>query len=320
MTSSRHITAVVPLYNECETLVELHKQLVTVLEPVTVSFDILFVNDGSTDQSAQVLDELSARDPRVGVVHFRRNFGKAAALAAGFERATGDLVVTLDADLQDDPAEIPRFIAQLDAGFDVVSGWKKVRHDPMGKTIPSRLFNWVVGSVFGLRLHDFNCGFKAYRGEALRELNLYGELHRYIPVLLHAQGYRSTEIEVLHHPRRHGHSKYGVERLVKGMFDLMTVVLTTRYLARPLHLFGFLGLMLGLAGFGMLAYLSVLWALNQGPIGNRPLLFLGVLLVMVGVQIVSIGLLGEFVNRVHLSPKTAYVIREYRAARLQREQ
>jgi glycosyltransferase involved in cell wall biosynthesis len=313
MTSAPDISVVIPLYNEQDSLVELHQRLVTVLEGIDKTFEILFVNDGSRDRSAQVIDELAAKDPRVGVIHFRNNFGKAAALDAAFKTARGQIIFTMDADLQDDPAEIPNFLSKLDEGFDLVSGWKKKRHDPLGKTLPSKLFNAVVSRASGLKLNDFNCGFKCYRRACIEGLDLYGELHRYIPVLVFFRGFKVGEMTVLHHARKHGVSKYGVERMVKGFFDLMTVMLITRYRTRPLHLFGFIGLLLSSLGVLCLAYLTVLWFMGEG-IGQRPLLLLGLLLVMVGVQLVSTGLLGEMMN--HLAPTSSnYVIRETRLPR-----
>jgi glycosyltransferase involved in cell wall biosynthesis len=296
MTPDRpYISVVIPLLNEEGSLRELHGALTKVLGGVGRPYEILFVNDGSTDASATVLDDLAEEDPSVGVIHFRRNFGKAAALDAGFKRAGGEIIFTMDADLQDDPEEIPNFLAKLDEGFDLVSGWKKKRHDPLGKTMPSKLFNFTVSSTSGLKLHDFNCGFKAYRRECVENLELYGELHRYVPVLVHWQGFRVAEMAVTHHPRQHGVSKYGVERMLKGFFDLMTVLLITRYRARPLHLFGLIGFLLSAAGFGCLAYLTVLKFLGES-IGGRPLLMLGLLLVVVGVQLGATGLLGEMIN------------------------
>jgi glycosyltransferase involved in cell wall biosynthesis len=313
-------TAVVPVFNEEGSLVELHTRLTRVLSGLGNSYELLFVDDGSTDGSAAVLDQLAASDPHVGVVHFRRNFGKAAALDAGFRRARGELVMTLDADLQDAPEELPAFVAELERGFDVVSGWKKERHDPWSKTLPSKLFNAVVRRASGLSLHDFNCGLKAYRAEALIGLQLYGEMHRYIPVLLHSMGFRVSELVVKHEPRRHGVSKYGAGRLAKGFFDLLTVVMNTRYRSRPLHLFGLAGLGLGTLGGLMLAYLVVLWFLGERPIGNRPLLFFGIMLVMVGVQLMSTGLLGELMNRQLLRGEAYYVVRAFHAPAVAGEQ
>jgi glycosyltransferase involved in cell wall biosynthesis len=307
------ITIVVPFLDEEGSLEELHARLTTVLSGVGQPYEILFVNDGSRDKGPEIVDALATRDPHVGVVHFRRNFGKAAALDAGFRRARGRIVFTMDADLQDDPVEIPSFLAKLAEGYDLVSGWKKKRHDPLGKTLPSKLFNFVVSRSSGLKLNDFNCGFKAYRAETVRSLDLYGELHRYVPVLVHWRGYRVAEIPVLHHPRTTGSSKYGIERMVKGFFDLLTVLLITRYRARPLHLFGGVGLAFAMGGFGCLAYLSVIWFMGHN-IGQRPLLLLGVLLVLVGVQLVSTGLLGEMISSTQAGEKAHYEIRSERLA------
>jgi glycosyltransferase involved in cell wall biosynthesis len=228
----------------------------------------------------------------------RRNFGKAAALGAGFAQARGEVIVTIDGDLQDDPAEIPKLLAKLDEGFDLVSGWKTKRRDPLRRRIPSRTFNAVTGWVSGVRLHDMNCGLKAYRAEVVRGLRLYGELHRFIPVLADHRGYRIAEVPVNHRPREHGRSRYGLERYLRGFFDLLTVSFIGRYRQRPLHLFGGLGLALSFAGFGILVYLTVDKALGHA-IGGRPLLILGVLLVVVGIQIFSLGLITELITSHH---------------------
>jgi glycosyltransferase involved in cell wall biosynthesis len=307
------ITIVVPFLDEEGSLEELHARLTAVLSGVGQPYEILFVDDGSRDRGGEIVDALASRDPHVGVVHFRRNFGKAAALDAGFRRARGRIVFTMDADLQDDPQEIPSFLAKLSEGYDLVSGWKKKRHDPLGKTLPSKFFNFAVSTTSGLKLNDFNCGFKAYRAEAVRGLDLYGELHRYVPVLVHWRGFRVTQIPVVHHPRTTGSSKYGLERLVKGFFDLLTVLLITRYRARPLHLFGGVGLAFAFVGFVCLAYLTVIWFMGHG-IGTRPLLLFGVLLMMVGVQLVSVGLLGEMISSMSVGEKAHYEVRSERLA------
>lgn len=316
MEEGPEISVVIPLFNEEGSLVALHEKLTGVLRRIGRSYEILFVNDGSTDKSGEIIDGLVEADPHVGVVHFRRNFGKAAGLDAGFKRARGRIVFTMDADLQDDPEEIPNFLAKLDEGYDLVSGWKKKRHDPLGKTLPSKLFNFTVSRVSGLKLNDFNCGFKAYRADAIAKLDLYGELHRYVPVLVFWRGFRVTQIAVQHHARQWGKSKYGIERMAKGFFDLLTVLLITRYRSRPLHLFGFGGLLLMGLGFLCLAYLTVLWFMGEG-IGQRPLLFLGLLLMMVGVQVVTVGLLGEMINNASggSGGRMSYVIREELAPR-----
>lgn len=290
------VSVVVPLYNEEPNLQLLHDELVRALFSLKRPYEIIFVNDGSTDGSTEVLERLAASDPRTCVVHLRRNFGKATALAAGFREANGKIVITMDADLQDNPAEIPRFVAGIEAGYDLVSGWKHHRRDPISKTLPSKIFNKVVSAATGLKLHDFNCGFKAYSRNLVDNLRLYGELHRYIPALAHGEGFRVTEIPVDHRPRKHGKSKYGWERYTRGLLDLLTVLFITRYTKKPLHLFGSLGLALVLLGFGVNSYLAMLWLMGHA-IGHRPLLTLGVLLMVLGVQFISTGLLGEMITR-----------------------
>lgn len=315
MPANPKITVVVPCFNEEDSLDELSTRLESVLRGLDQSFEILFINDGSTDETATTLEGLSKRAPHVGVIHFRRNFGKAAALDAGFQVARGGVVITMDADLQDEPREIPKLLAELENGYDLVSGWKKVRRDPIDKTLPSRLFNFTVSLVSGLHLHDFNCGFKAYRREVVEDLNLYGELHRFIPVLAHWRGFRVGEVPVEHHPRKFGRSKYGASRFSKGVLDLLSVLLNTRYQSRPLHLFGWIGGFIGLLGLVSLLYLTILWFAGFRPIGNRPLLLFGALMVMVGIQLVSTGLLGELVTRSQQAEKPNYVIRTYRPPR-----
>jgi dolichol-phosphate mannosyltransferase len=292
------ISVVVPLHDEEQSVEPLYEELRASLDPLGRPWEAVFVDDGSTDGSLGALTRLHASAPNVKVVRLRRNFGKAAALAAGFRHADGDVVVTIDADLQDDPAEIPRLLAKLDEGFDLVSGWKVQRRDPLSRRIPSRIFNAVVGRVSGLRLHDLNCGLKAYRAEVVRNLRVYGELHRFLPVLAHDRGYRVAELAVNHRPRGHGKSRYGVERYLRGFLDFLTVWFMGRYRHRPLHLFGGLGVAMGAIGTILLAYLTVL-KLSGEPIGHRPLLTLGVLLVVVGLQFFSLGLLSELITSHH---------------------
>ena len=292
------ISVVVPVHNEERTVALLYEELEAALQPLGQAWEAVFVDDGSTDGSFAALTRLHNAQPNVRVVRLRRNFGKAAALAAGFAQAQGDVVVTIDADLQDDPAEIPRLLAKLDEGFDLVSGWKARRRDPVTRRALSKIFNWVTGRVSGLRLHDLNCGLKAYRAEVVGGLRLYGELHRFIPVLAHYRGHRIAELPVNHRPREHGRSRYGVERYVRGFLDLLTVSFIGRYRHRPLHLFGSLGLVLGAVGFGVLLYLTVL-KLEGHAIGQRPLLLLGVLLMVVGLQFFSLGLISELVTSQH---------------------
>jgi glycosyltransferase involved in cell wall biosynthesis len=292
------ISVVVPVHDEERTVALLFDELQTALDPLGQPWEALFVDDGSTDGSFGALTRLHNGHDNVRVVRLRRNFGKAAALAAGFTNAQGDIVVTIDGDLQDDPMEIPRLLAKLDEGFDLVSGWKAHRRDPITRRALSRLFNWVTGRVSGLRLHDLNCGLKAYRAEVVQGLRLYGELHRFIPVLAHYRGYRIAELPVNHRPREHGRSRYGVERYLRGFLDLLTVSFIGRYRYRPLHLFGGLGLLLGVLGVGVLAYLTAL-KIDGHAIGQRPLLILGVLLVVVGLQFFSLGLISELITSQH---------------------
>jgi dolichol-phosphate mannosyltransferase len=276
----------------------LYDEVQSALEPLGEDWETVFVDDGSTDGSFSALTRLHDAHDNVRVVRLRRNFGKAVALQSGFAQARGDVVVTIDADLQDDPAEIPRLLVKLDEGFDLVSGWKQKRRDPLRRRVLSRVFNWVTGRVSGLRLHDLNCGLKAYRAEVVRGINLYGELHRFIPVLAHYQGFRVAELPVNHRPREHGRSRYGLERYIRGFLDLLTVSFIGRYRHRPLHLFGGLGLVLGFLGFAILVYLTVV-KLTGHAIGERPLLTLGVLLVVVGLQFFSLGLISEMLTSQH---------------------
>jgi hypothetical protein len=288
-----HLSVVIPAMNEQGNILALHRAIADVLEGIGVTFELIFVDDGSTDGTWQAIEELSAGDRRVIGLRHRRNFGKARGLATGFAVASGEIVLTMDADLQDDPAEIPRFLAKLDEGFDLVSGWKQRRQDPLGKTLPSRLFNATVRAVSGVPLHDFNCGFKIYRADVVRSIRLYGELHRFTPVLAHAEGFRVGELPVRHHPRRWGISKYGWSRLIKGFLDLLTVTFLTEYRQRPMHVLGVPGVVALAAGGLIGIWLTVEKVLTGASIGNRPLLLLAVLLVLVGVQFFGLGLLGE---------------------------
>jgi glycosyltransferase involved in cell wall biosynthesis len=292
------ISVVIPVHDEERSVALLYEELVAALEPSGEPWEAIFVDDGSEDGSFAALTRLHAQAPNAKVVRLRRNFGKATALAAGFAQAQGEIVVTIDGDLQDDPAEIPRLLAKLDEGFDLVSGWKTRRRDPWRRRLVSRIFNAVTSRVSGLRLHDLNCGLKAYRAEVVRGLSLYGELHRFIPVLAHYRGFRVAELPVNHRPRTHGRSRYGLERYVRGFLDFLTVTFMGRYRHRPLHLFGTLGLVLGLLGTAILVYLTVLKITGEA-IGHRPLLTLGVLLVVVGLQFFSLGLLSELVTSHH---------------------
>jgi glycosyltransferase involved in cell wall biosynthesis len=289
------ISVVVPILNERDNLRELHQRLTRVLGALERSYEIFFVDDGSSDGSVELSRELVEEDPHLALIELRRNFGKATALQAGFELTRGEMIITMDGDLQDDAEEIPRFLAALDSGFDLVSGWKQNRQDPASKTLPSRFFNFVTSWVTGVSLQDFNCGFKAYRREVVKGLNLYGELHRYIPAIAHGRGFRIGEIPVRHHPRRHGESKYHLARFWRGAFDLFTIAFLNTFQRRPLHLFGCLGLGFFFAGFLFNAYLAIQWFSGR-TIGNRPLLLLGTLLISVGIQVLLFGLLAEMLT------------------------
>ena len=292
------LSVVVPVRNEERSVAPLLAELAAALDDLEAGWEAVFVDDGSTDGTFGALTRLHAEHDHVRVVRLRRNFGKAAALAAGFEHSRGDVVVTIDGDGQDDPAEIPRLLAKLEEGFDLVSGWKTRRRDPLPRRVLSRLFNAAASRASGIRLHDVNCGLKAYRAEVVRGLNLYGELHRFLPVLAHQEGYRVAELPVNHRPRAHGRSRYGLERYLRGFLDLLTVSFMGRYRHRPLHLFGGLGLVLGFAGFAILVYLTVVKLAGEA-IGHRPLLTLGVLLVVVGMQFFSLGLISELLTSQH---------------------
>ncbi|MBK7826318.1 glycosyltransferase family 2 protein [Nannocystis sp.] len=290
------LSVVIPVFNEVDSIDELHGQIVAAISAMPRSYEILFVNDGSRDGSREKLNELAARDANVSVVHFRKNFGKSPALAAGFARVRGQIVMTLDADLQDDPALIPDFVARIEAGADLVSGWKRLRHDPLDKTLPSKVFNGIVRKVSGVALHDFNCGFKAYRSACVRELSIYGGFHRFLPAFAGARGFRIEELVVNHRARKHGVSKFGAGRYFDGFLDLLTVLMITRFRTRPLHFFGLPGAGLAAVGMALLTYLAVLWTMSE-PIGTRPLLTLGVLLTLAGVQLLGLGLVAELLVR-----------------------
>lgn len=292
---------VVPLLNEEESLPELARQLEQVLERVTRgNYEVLFIDDGSTDDSFRVIQDIHARNQRFKAIRFRTNHGKSAALAIGFAECKGDIVITMDADLQDDPNEIPSLVAKLEEGFDLVSGWKRKRHDPWHKTMPSKLFNAVTSRMSGIRLHDFNCGLKGYRREVIENVQVYGEMHRYIPALAHWEGFRVTEIPVQHRARQHGVSKFGMSRFLKGYLDLLTVMFTTRYIKRPLHFFGAVGSLFALVGFTTDLYLVIEWSLGRTSLSNRPLALFGVAMIIVGVQLISIGLIGELIVKNNL--------------------
>lgn len=290
------LSIVIPLLNEGESITELYHRIVSELELMACNYEIIFIDDGSNDGSFEIIGKLREGNDCVKGIRLRRNFGKSIALNEGFRCSVGDIVITMDADLQDDPSEISRLVEKINEGYDLVSGWKKIRKDSIiKKNIPSKIFNRIVRLATGLGLHDFNCGLKAYRQQVVEKLYLYGEMHRFVPVLVHAQGFRVTEIPVKHHPRKFGVSKFGLARFTHGFFDLITVVFLTKFLKRPMHFFGGLGALISMIGFISCAYLTVLWFAGE-TIGNRPLLILGVLLIIVGMQLVTTGLVAEMLN------------------------
>lgn len=310
-------SAVIPVYNEEASLVRLHEEIRQVCREHSLQIEIWFVDDGSRDGSWSVIESLAAKDPMTFGLRFRRNFGKAAALSAGFEAVRGDIVFTLDADLQDDPKEIPRFLEMLNDGFEVISGWKVVRHDPWHKTMPSRVFNGLVGKLTGVKLHDHNCGFKCYRREVLDEVDLYGELHRFIPVLASSRGFKVGEIAVEHRAREHGSSKYGFERFVKGFLDLLTVYFLTGFRQRPQHLLGTLGLIAFAFGSLGMTYLSGYWLVKEFsslgedwlPLHQRPLTLYSLGAVLLGAQLISLGFLAELITAYQGRSASNYSIR-----------
>jgi dolichol-phosphate mannosyltransferase len=288
------VSVVVPFRDEEATLAELFAAVAEVLGRDGITFELLFVDDGSTDGSASVVHRLSEQDDRARLLRLRRNFGKAAALATGFRESRGRCVVTMDADLQDDPEEIPRLLARMDEGYDVISGWKRSRRDPWSRRTASKVFNAVTSRASGLRLHDYNCGLKAYRSECAKEIaeTCYGELHRYLPMLAHWRGYRVTELAVNHRPRLHGRSRYGLERYARGGLDLITALFLSRYSRRPMHVFGGIGLVLFALGSLALSYLVVIKALG-GSIGGRPMVSFAILAFIAGLQMILTGVLAE---------------------------
>ncbi|HTZ43871.1 MAG TPA: glycosyltransferase family 2 protein [Jatrophihabitans sp.] len=290
------VSFVIPAKDEVKTIGPLIAEIVTAMQQrPELAYEIIFVDDGSTDGTWEAIQASAAADPRVSAIQFRSNFGKAAALSAGFREASGQTIITMDADMQDDPNELPRLLATLEGGYDLVTGYKRDRKDPLGKRLPSKVFNRATGVMTGLRLNDHNSGFRVARKEVYDVVPLYGELHRYVPALAHANGFKVTEVPVNHRPRLHGKSKYGLERYARGALDLLTVVSITRYGRRPSHLLGGIGLIFGLIGSLILLYLLGIWTFTSQAIGTRPLLQLGILLEMLAVQLVGMGLLAELI-------------------------
>ena len=306
MRDCPYLSIVIPVYNEAENVGLLYQEVKKVLSSIQRTYEIIIIDDGSKDETRKILKEIEAADETLRVLSLRKNFGKASALSCGFSKALGEIIVTMDGDLQDDPEEIPRFLECIKE-YDVVSGWKQNRKDPLSKIIPSRIFNYITSVITRVEIHDFNCGYKAYRREVVKTLNIYGEMHRYIPALANWKGYSVGELKDRHRPRIHGKSKYGVKRLFKGTMDLLTVKFLISYCQKPLHLFGSIGLVSVLAGFGACSYLLYSW-LNGARIGDRPLLTLGVLMITLGVQFVAIGLIGELI--VHSRENMVWVLKE----------
>jgi glycosyltransferase involved in cell wall biosynthesis len=296
MTDSVDLTIIIPINNEEDNIDLLYQKLKNTLSGLNLKYEIIIVDDGSTDSSYEKIFRLHDQDPAIRIIKFRKNFGKSTALNTAFRHVKGEIVITMDGDLQDDPEEIPRFISKIKEGYDLVSGWKYPRLDPITKTLPSKFFNKMTCFILGVDLHDFNCGFKAYKHVVVKNLQLYGEMHRYIPALAAWNGFKITEIKINHHPRHSGKSKYGFSRLIKGGLDLITVKFLTNYASRPLHVFGFPGLCSLVLGSVIGIYLSYLRFFEDAKIGDRPLLILSVLLIVLGLQFISIGLLGEMIT------------------------
>jgi glycosyltransferase involved in cell wall biosynthesis len=310
MNRDLDISVLIPVFNEHESLEELTGEIVSACETGGYSFEVVFVDDGSNDGSWEVIERLHANDPRIRGLRFQKNYGKSAAIAVGFQEVLGRYVVTMDADLQDDPAEIPALIAFLEEGYDLVSGWKRTRRDPLVKTVTSRFFNFTTRVVSGIKLHDFNCGLKAYNSTVVRQLKVYGEMHRYLPVLAKWEGFtRIAEKPVNHRRRKYGYTKFGLERFIRGFLDLISVFFLTRFAVRPMHFFGTLGTLSFVGGFAINLYLTIEWLMGE-PIGRRPLLFLGMLLIILGVQLFSTGLLGEMIIRPRMENPGTYKVRE----------
>jgi len=290
------ISFVIPIYNEEMSIRELYDKIVDQMRGLNKGYEIIFVDDGSNDTSFEILKKIGKENPSVKVIKLRKNFGKSVALSSGFKIAKNDIIITMDSDLQDDPLEIPYFIEKISVGYDLVSGWKQHRKDPMfSKNLPSKMFNFMIGLFSGLKLHDYNCGFKAYRRTLACKLPLYGDLHRFTPAIAYSMGFKVVEIPVKHHARKFGHSKYGLNRFTHGLFDFITVLFLTKFLKRPMHLFGFFGITSFLFGFNICLYLSILWFSGER-IGNRPLLSLGILLIILGIQFISTGLIAEMIT------------------------
>jgi glycosyltransferase involved in cell wall biosynthesis len=306
--SFNKLSIVIPLLNEEESLNPLANEIRKAVKPLNINYEVIFIDDGSTDDSLKTIKDICRQDKRFRYISFRKNYGKSAALQVGFKSVTGDVVVTMDADLQDDPNEIGNLLKKLQDGNDLVSGWKKKRFDPLIKRYSSRFFNYITRILSGIKIHDFNCGLKAYRVEVTQSMKIYGELHRYLPLLADWGGFRVDEIPVVHHARRYGKTKFGISRFFKGFIDLVTVIFSTRYIKRPMHFFGFFGALSFFVGILVNGFLTIEWIKGK-PLSNRPMLFLGMLLIIVGVQFFSVGLLGEMLAHNSMDEKE-YIIKE----------
>jgi glycosyltransferase involved in cell wall biosynthesis len=307
------VTVVIPVFNEAENILPLFSMMRPVLDNSAEKIEVLFVEDGSIDETYHLLKEIHERDKRIGIIRFRRNFGQTAAFSAGFDLARGDVIITMDGDLQNDPANIPDLLEKINQGYDVVSGWRVDRKDAfLTRRLPSIVANKLISVITGVKLHDYGCSLKAYRREVVKNVQLYGELHRFIPALASWMGIRVAEVQVNHAPRKYGRTKYGLGRVIKVILDLLTVKFLLGYATRPIHIFGLLGMISFSVGTVIGAYLSVLKIFFSEALSDRPLLLLAVLLVVLGVQLITMGLLGEMVVRIYheTQNKPIYVIRE----------
>lgn len=305
------ISVVIPVFNEAENLRPLYDTLRSVLGDMGQTWEVIFIDDGSHDTTYAILEQLCAQDDSVSVVRFRRNFGQTAALAAGLDHARGEVIVTLDGDLQNDPRDIPLLVSKLKEGYDVASGWRVSRQDSFSRRLPSKMANWLISLATGVYLHDYGCTLKALRHEIAKDLKLYGEMHRFIPALAAGLGATIIEVPVRHHPRQHGRSKYGITRTIRVLLDLMTVKFLSGYATRPGHLFGFYGMMAMLVGMGITLYLGVQRILWHIQLADRPLLLLGILLIIIGIQFITMGLLGEMLSRIYYESqgKPVYIVK-----------
>ena len=312
-TADLELSVIIPIYNEENNIQPLYASLQSVLPSLGKPYEIIFIDDGSKDRSHQVLESLNASDPHCKVIRFRRNFGQTAALAAGFANAHGKVIVTLDGDMQNDPADIPMLLAKIDEGYDVVSGWRIRRKDKfLTRRLPSMCANWLISKITGVKLHDYGCTLKAYRREVAQNIDLYGEMHRFIPAMASWMGVTVAEVPVNHYPRRHGISKYGLSRTLRVLLDLITVKFLLSYATKPLQIFGTVGFLSSLSGFVLASYLSIDKLVFKHALSDRPILFLAILLMLVGIQFISMGLLGEMMVRIYHEGqnKPIYVIKD----------